>query len=160
MVELPEFTEEQEKLRDELAFKTFLACDHELEMFLNMMFGSDDENEGVYFGMTFVVEGAVVSGTAISEKDWSRGFNEALTEAGVTNPAEDRKRIANLVAEGLAAMEKPESNDSEWPKSPRRYIHLLNATTGQGMRLLNARLDLRKVSAWSFGGWTPATPEG
>ena len=89
--------------------------------------------------LTVVVDGTIISGSAVSEQAWERRQNDQV-RAGSPEVADA------LESEARAADERTLSQDP--------YLHFLGpmlVTGGRKVRLQATRVDLRKVSAWSIG---------
>ena len=89
--------------------------------------------------LTVVVDGTIISGSAVSEQAWERRQNDQV-RAGSPEVADA------LESEARASDERKLSQDP--------YLHFLGpvlVTGGRKVRLQATRVDLRKVSAWSIG---------
>jgi hypothetical protein len=89
--------------------------------------------------LTVVVDGTIISGSAVSEQAWERRQNDQV-RAGSPEVADALESVAP------AADERTLSQDP--------YLHFLGpvlVTGGRKVRLQATRVDLRKVSAWSIG---------
>ncbi|TDL38596.1 hypothetical protein [Arthrobacter nitrophenolicus] len=89
--------------------------------------------------LTVVVDGTIISGSAVSEQAWERRQNDQV-RAGSPEVADA------LESEARASDERTLSQDP--------YLYFLGpvlVTGGRKVRLQATRVDLRKVSAWSIG---------
>ncbi|MEU0165505.1 hypothetical protein ABZ214_08625 [Streptomyces iakyrus] len=94
------------------------------------------------FSIILVVDGQVVTGTVIKREKWWELFFSELRQAGA-------KIIANGI-EGAIQQSGSLILDDELEEDPAKYIHLVNAHTGDhGPMLMRVRLD--QVAAWSLG---------
>jgi hypothetical protein len=89
--------------------------------------------------LTVVVDGTIISGSAVSEQAWERRQNDQVRAGS--------PEVADALESGApAADERTLSQDP--------YLHFLGpvlVTGGRKVRLQATRVDLRRVSAWSIG---------
>ena len=89
--------------------------------------------------LTVVVDGTIISGSAVSEQAWERRQNDQVRAGS--------PEVADALESGA-----PASDERTLSQDP--YLHFLGpvlVTGGRKVRLQGTRVDLRKVSAWSIG---------
>lgn len=115
------------------------GTDPRLALVLASVFGSSHD---ATVELTVVVDGAVISGSVVSEQAWTQRQN-------------DQVRIGSWAVAGVldswdsGADEAGTGNDGQ-----PRYIHFLGPVLlsgGTRVPLQATRVDVRKVAAWSIG---------
>ena len=89
--------------------------------------------------LTVVVDGTIISGSAVSEQAWERRQNDQVRAGS--------PEVADALESGA-----PASDERKLSHDP--YLHFFGpvlVTGGRKVRLQATRVDLRKVSAWSIG---------
>jgi hypothetical protein len=89
--------------------------------------------------LTVVVDGTIISGSAVSEQAWERRQNDQIRTGS--------PEVADTLESSPPALD-------ERTLSQDPYLHFLGpvlVTGGRKVRLQATRVDLRKVSAWSIG---------
>lgn len=125
-----------------------------LDILLSAMNGFKDELEGS-FGVTLVVGGSVVSGTAIGRKEWIRLFVESLQDNGADF-------LVKVLGDTWPDAQKYFENDYDRRDAlnlrtrKRAFIHLKDARVHNGathkVGLWRGSLD--SVDGWSMGSYT------
>lgn len=136
-----EYTREQVNPKDLLLFSV-----------LNLSHGIEDELDGA-IGLTVIVGGQVVSGTAISESTWRSAVTSQWELAG---GSEYLGKLFERAAEGNRdnANRRTAAN---LPVRTRRFLHMRNVVVGSGaeMSLPLWRGSLDDVASWSLGHVAP-----
>ncbi|MFP3462315.1 hypothetical protein R5O87_15825 [Arthrobacter globiformis] len=106
--------------------------DPRLDGLLATIFGPGRQDPDGTMELTLIVDGTIVSGSAVSEEAWSR-----------------RQKAQISTSDGFPA-ELPHVTEEDQV----RFIHFLEPVVvsgGNPIRLNATRVDLRHVSAWSIG---------
>ncbi len=124
--------------------------DTRLSIYLDLMFGIDDENTEAQASFTLITPGGVIQGLAVHPKKYA----EAQI-ARVTSASENMGKAMALVEEGLEKLrERQRGEFKDEPRGNRPYLHFLTATYISGpttMNLSDLRVDLKSVIAWTLG---------
>lgn len=134
-----------------------LGKDILLDVLLTMNNGLRDDSENS-FNLTVAVDGVVISGIAISAKEWRRRMFEVLSAAN-----ESFGSAFNSFASDAAENKKEmlDSREAEGRPNPAlRFIHMRDARIVSGntsQKLPLWRGNLSKLSGWSLGSIN--TPE-
>lgn len=124
-----------------------------LEMMIASLLGlANEENEEAYVGMSFLVNGAHVSGVVVPRRVWLEG----ATAEGLGNAPGTREAILRAAGENWDRWDEETTAHIEagGRAKLRRYIHLRDAVVLMGASHSKSsfmRLDLESVDAWSFG---------
>jgi len=111
--------------------------DPRLLLLLDSVFGTGPD---ATMELTVVVDGAVISGSVVSEHAWTRRQN-------------DQVRIGSWAVAGVLDSWEPGANAAN-TSDQVRYIHFLGPVLLSGgvrVPLQATRVDVRKVAAWSIG---------
>ncbi|MFB9665746.1 hypothetical protein HP467_01940 [Curtobacterium albidum] len=120
-----------------------------LDVALNFTTGGRDDTRGGSLSLTVIVGGQVVSGVAISRRDWIDGVTAGYVQAGGT---EHLGKLYNEVHE-MAVNEWTRRDDAELPARARHFLHMRDVILGVGpgaIKLGYWRGVLADVSGWSF----------
>lgn len=133
------------------------GTDFYLDEILRASFGDFNDVEGS-IGLTFTLEGALVSGIAISAKMWSRLFAESLGAARPKFGDHFAELTDDMASRTKKALESRIAEDR--PLAAFRFIHMrdVRISAGGGTHFLPLwRAQVSKVSGWSIG--SSNTPE-
>ena len=109
--------------------------DPRLDMLLTPLFGPSRQDPDGTIELTVIVDGTIISGSAVSEEAWSR------------------RQKAQIRTPGDFLPDLPESVQAV-QENQVRFIHFLEPVVisgGNPIRLNATRVDLRNVAAWSVG---------
>jgi hypothetical protein len=112
----------------------------------------DKSNLDVEFNLTVIVDGAVVSGLAISNKKWA-DLTSALLNGVFPQLAEEFADSANFLRQANEDMVEQRAAEDR-PRVPFKFIHMRDVTIHNGGGLIRFPLwrgKLSHVSGWSFG---------
>lgn len=123
-----------------------------LDTVLNFVHGMDDSHEGSV-ALTVQSDGAVVSGQAISRKEWIERITRQYDQAGA---AETGKHIDNLfnLMHTRAVTKHGERVAAGLPTAARRFLHMKDAHITHGSSEIVLPLwrgKLEDISGWSLG---------
>jgi hypothetical protein len=113
------------------------GTDPRLLLLLDSVFGTGTD---ATLELTVVVDGAVISGSVVSEHAWTQRQN-------------DQVRIGSWAIAGILDSWEAGVDEASMAAQPR-YIHFLSPVLLSGgvrVPLQATRVDLRKVAAWSIG---------
>jgi hypothetical protein len=113
------------------------GTDPRLRLLLDSVFGTGPD---ATLELTVVVDGAVISGSVVSEHAWTQRQN-------------DQVRIGSWAIAGILDSWEPGADAAGMGDQPR-YIHFLGPvllSAGVRVPLQATRVDVRKVAAWSIG---------
>lgn len=116
--------------------------------FLQLLVFLAGGRSGISFGIVLVVEGNVITGTAVSRSEWMNQWREELEQAGSGGQI-----IANAIRQ--ADEEESYIHEDEVSGDLPRRVHLRNARVENGSNPMLMRVELASVSAWSMGGAPP-----
>lgn len=115
------------------------GTDPRLALVLASVFGTGDD---ATMELTVVVDGAVLSGSAVSEQAWTQRQN-------------DQVRIGSWAVAGILDSWESGADEAGFPMDGEpRYIHFLGPVLLSGgvrVPLQATRVDVRRVAAWSIG---------
>jgi hypothetical protein len=134
-----------------------LGVDFYLDEILRMSFGNFNDSENT-FGLTFTLDGALVSGIAISAKSWNRLMSESLGEAHSALGEHFAEMTGELAASSREVVQS--RIDDDRPLAAYRFIHMrdVRITAGGITQFVPLwRAQVSKVSGWSIGSTN--TPE-
>ena len=113
------------------------GTDARLRLLLDSVFGTGPD---ATLELTVVVDGAVISGSVVSEHAWTQRQN-------------DQVRIGSWAIAGILDSWEPGADAASTADQPR-YIHFLGPVLLSGgvrVPLQATRVDVRRVAAWSIG---------
>lgn len=113
------------------------GADPRLALILASVFGASHD---ATLELTVVVDGAVISGSVVSEQAWTQRQN-------------DQVRIGSWAVAGVLDSWEP-SEGGAGTEAGRRYVHFLGPVLlsgGTKVPLQGTRVDVRRVAAWSIG---------
>ena len=113
------------------------GTDARLRLLLDSVFGTGPD---ATLELTVVVDGAVISGSVVSEQAWTQQQN-------------DQVRIGSWAIAGILDSWEPGADAASTEDQPR-YIHFLGPVLLSGgvrVPLQATRVDVRRVAAWSIG---------
>lgn len=133
-------------IRDAIAYP---AVDWTLETLVTFA------NMGLGFGITFVVQGAVITGTLIGGAQYMEKMT-AFIENGTSGRDSEGvgTSLAKLYAMSKANYERPQDDATDWSPPLDGYVHLENATMFNGPDTTNLGLwrgRMTEVAGYSFG---------
>jgi hypothetical protein len=137
--------------RERLAAQSRHDTDPRLAVLLSRIVGAGSPDQHGTIELTLVVDGTVISGSAVSEEAWAR-----------RQDAQTRTSSGPLAALGLVQESDvgqqlgtgEEASANPFLDQQDRYVHFLEPVLlsgGTQVRMPATRVDLRKVSAWSIG---------
>lgn len=134
-----------------------LGSDFYLDALLRMTFG-DRNNNSNSIGMTFMIDGTIVSGIAISGTEWARRMAERLLPAsssmseGFSELTKDMEKRSTALMDTRIAEERP--------LPAFRFVHLRDVRVSTGVMTQEIPLwrgQIAKMSGWTIG--SSNTPE-
>jgi hypothetical protein len=138
--------------REDFAAQSWYDIDPRLNTLLAPILGPERVDEHGSIELTVVVDGTVISGSAVSEDAWAKRQNAQISESS---------QFIMEVLEGVdESFRKQRTKAEEEAKANRlllkqdQYLHFLEPvllTGGTHVRMRATRVDLRSVSAWSIG---------
>ncbi|WP_164478099.1 hypothetical protein [Microbacterium sp. ABRD28] len=142
---------------DEPTLEDLTSPDLTLNDVLDVFFGTGEEADDVEIPLTLVVQGLVVSGTAISRPAWVRGLTESggETEGTVTHAL--RLRWEQDQVDSVAMRDR--RIEAGLPSLTRKFVHLKDASlmpSGGNGRVVAPyfRARLSEIGGWTLGAAT------
>jgi len=141
-----------QQMKDDHRANTYRNVDIRLSSILDLTFDLDDSNTDGKLSLTVVADGAVISGTVISEDAWAEA-QAIKSEANSPKFAAALRVLQDGAVEGRAKRNADAANSDEH-RALRTKIHFDNASIIMGGTTVTTnglRVDLKHVSAWMLG---------
>ncbi|GAB3621800.1 hypothetical protein GCM10027417_30620 [Glutamicibacter endophyticus] len=119
-----------------------------LQSLVEVSDGTEEPNKS---SITVACQGAVYSGSLVSEEAWRREILDNVLTASDTG-TEVLSRVIESAAEQLSKISSKEENNGKL----ERYIHLIDAKLVSGAEVFDiapVRIAISSVSAWSLGSF-------
>ncbi|AOY72060.1 hypothetical protein ARZXY2_2530 [Arthrobacter sp. ZXY-2] len=138
--------------REENAGKSWHEVDGKLAMLLAVQFGPLNADKGGAFDLTVTIDGATITGLAVSEATWEEALRAEVKAAS----EEAAEKLGGRLDQHQEQLEQYYKDVQENPLLLRqvRFVHFLKPTVISGSITVEAkptRVALSKVSSWFLG---------
>lgn len=144
--------EELKKSKEAYRANTHLNVDIRLSTILDLTFNEDDSHKEGRISLTVVADGAVISGSVVSEDVWAENQAKAM-ETNSEGFANALRMLQDAAIEGRKTRNAEVEKTGEH-RAFRTKIHFEKATVitgGTNIVTTGLRVDLKHVSAWTLG---------
>lgn len=129
-----------------------------LDTILDFYTGSNDQGGGA-IGLTLQLNGAIVSGIAISRKAWLDATVDSLTLAAGSEVGGAVGSVFNYIND-MYVERRTKREEADLPYRRREFLHMkeVRVTTGGANDYYGLpfwRGSLNDVTGWSLGSWNP-----
>lgn len=138
--------------REKLASGSWRDTDSSLSLFLDMLFGENDENPDGGAQLTLLAQGALITGKVVSASNFAEA--QAISVEGVSPELAKMLRLhAQAVEDGQKERTEMRKDDAIPPLRTNIHFSSARAIYGGGttINLQNLRVQLKDVAAWSIG---------
>jgi hypothetical protein len=129
------------------------GIDGALELYLDLLFGPNQERPDSRAGLTLMVPGGLVSGTAVSFHNWIRLCADSMREGHAVPMGE---AFQEMFTDGLEYLREDAADRQErgLPSVAQRFIHLKDVTVFAGPHCYTLpfwRVRIKQISGWAPG---------